>query len=153
MCAFPVIPSVLLRSPVRGMHPSRFRIHPMPGSASEGELAHSAGMTGNAQSSAMPPGGAVPQTALFIPGRRDGSPGSFFSDSCIICLKMQAGRTIPVAFTDRNSYFVKNRYTVRDISVSRNTIGHELDTSSVSRLRTNAREERIAYLCLLSISV
>ena len=52
LCEFPVIPSALLRSPVRGMHPGRLRILLMPEFASERELAHSAGMTGNSQSSA-----------------------------------------------------------------------------------------------------
>ena len=52
LCAFPVIPSALLRSPAGGVRPGRLCIRLMPESASERELAHSAGMTGNAQSSA-----------------------------------------------------------------------------------------------------
>ena len=51
-CEFPVIPSALLRSPAGGVYPGRLCIRQMPGSASERELAHSAGMTGNSQSSA-----------------------------------------------------------------------------------------------------
>ena len=52
LCEFPAIPSALLRSPAGGVDPGRLCIRLMQGSASERELAHSAGITGNSQSSA-----------------------------------------------------------------------------------------------------
>ena len=72
LCEFPVIPSALLRSPVRGMHPGRLRILLMPEFASERELAHSAGMTGNSQSSACHREAPSRRPPAFIPARRKG---------------------------------------------------------------------------------
>ena len=82
LCEFPVIPSALLRSPIGGVHPGRLCIRLMPGFASERELALSAGMTGNSQSSACLHEAPSPRPPVLSRARRDGSPLGLPGGAC-----------------------------------------------------------------------